>query len=77
MNNPTETQSAVDLASRMSRGLIALRFLRHLVCLVYPLALLASAVFLFSTFGPTAWLWLVVLLVLVLWLAGPKLPAES
>lgn len=57
-----------------TRGLIALRFLRHLVCLVYPMALLASAVFLFATFGPTAWLWMVVLLVVVLAFTGPKPP---
>lgn len=73
---PADTSAGtfVAMLKRPSRSEVALRFVRHLASLVYPLALLASAVFLFASFGPSAWLWLVVLLVVVLAFTGPKAP---
>ncbi|MCF3650177.1 hypothetical protein [Synoicihabitans lomoniglobus] len=55
---------------------VALTVLRHIVALVYPLALLGSVVFLFGKFGPSGWLWLVVLVTIILGVLAPSLPKE-
>lgn len=52
-------------------------FARHAFALVYPLALLASVVFLFDRFGPSGWLFVVLLAAVVLMLAAPKPPSAS
>lgn len=64
-------------ASHYTVTLRASRFLavlHHLAALLYPLALLASGVFLFATFGATGWLWLVIVLVIVLACVAPRRP---
>lgn len=48
--------------------------LRHLFRMIYPVLLLAAAVFLFWTFGATGWLWLVLVLIVVLAFTGPNHP---
>jgi hypothetical protein len=48
----------------------------QLIALVYPLALLGCVTLLFVEFGPSGWLWLVVVVSIVLAFNSPKVPRE-
>ena len=71
---PAPVQVAVvPIPARVS---VWLRVAAVLVRLVYPLALMASVVFLFVRFGPSGWLWLVLLAALLLAVARPSVPRD-